>query len=343
MLDNFAKPISDTTKELIKPIYDDVAHPSASAVGKALGTVTNCLNMLLAPLERAQLTSAAKTEAFRKSLEIKYQVIPEDRRQEPPLKIVYQIADKLKYNLDNDELRDLFENLLISSMTKGITIHPIFVDVIDKMMPEDARLFKFIATPSIRKVGMIYTELFYKDKASDNKKKYKSRNHFLHIACPQHNKELSDLKIERLSDFCKTFYEKDEFQFASLPKGNALKFHIKTLLNLGMLTYGRTKAFARATATVKKSITDKGKGYQADAYHKYFDFLLAENGEIKSWIDKEVLASNDSTDIMTVKFEANEYTVTDVGTALFNAIFPENSNCVAMFTEQLDEKSCTYL
>ena len=136
--------IGGVAQDIAKPVYEDAVQPAARVTGKALSTVLNCFNMLLAPLERAQLSSAAKTEAFRKSLEKKYNLIsPEDRR-EPELKVVYQIADRLKYNLDSDELREMFENLLISSMMKERSVHPLFADVVDKMTFEDARLFEFI-------------------------------------------------------------------------------------------------------------------------------------------------------------------------------------------------------
>jgi hypothetical protein len=141
MNNNKLNPIVDATKEIVKPAYEDVIQPTAKATGKALGTVMNCFNMLLAPLERAQLSSVAKTEAFRKSLEKKYETIPEDSRQEPALKTVYQIADKLKYNLESDELREMFENLLSASMDKRKIVHPIFIDIVDKMTSEDAVLF----------------------------------------------------------------------------------------------------------------------------------------------------------------------------------------------------------
>ena len=72
--------IVDAAKTLANPIYEDAVQPAMKASGKAVGTIVNCLNMLLAPLERAQLASAAKTEAFRKSLEEKYEQIPVDRR-----------------------------------------------------------------------------------------------------------------------------------------------------------------------------------------------------------------------------------------------------------------------
>ena len=55
------------------------------------------------------------------------------------------VADTLKYNLDNDDLRVMFENLLISAMTKDKTVHPQFVDLINKMTPNDTLLFRDIA------------------------------------------------------------------------------------------------------------------------------------------------------------------------------------------------------
>ena len=136
--------VGGVAQDIAKPVYEDAVQPAARVTGKALSTVLNCFNMLLAPLERAQLSSAAKTEAFRKSLEIKYELIPPEERKEPELKVVYQIADKLKYNLDSDELREMFENLLISSMTRGRAVHPLFADIVDKMTVEDAVLFEFV-------------------------------------------------------------------------------------------------------------------------------------------------------------------------------------------------------
>jgi len=144
MLKNEQNIIAEATKELVKPVYDDGLKPGVKATGKALGTILDCFNMLLAPLERAQLASVAKTEAFKRSLEMKYDEVPHEMKKEPDLKTVYQIADKLKYNLDNDTLRDMFENLLISSMMKKSVVLPSYINAVDMMSAKEAHLFKSI-------------------------------------------------------------------------------------------------------------------------------------------------------------------------------------------------------
>jgi len=160
------KPIIEVTKEIAKPAYEDGLQPVVKATGRALGTVMDVFNLILAPLERAQLASAAKTEAFRKSLREKYDKIPPEKRQEPDLKSVCQINDKLKYSINNDVLRGLFEDLLISSMTQGRIAHPLFIDVIDKMTTEDARLFRYIYSvlvsvlPDSPSAGLYLFELY---------------------------------------------------------------------------------------------------------------------------------------------------------------------------------------
>ena len=136
--------MNEIIKGLAKDIYDDALKPSTQAIGTALGTVSNCLNMLLAPLYRRQLASKDKTKAFMMSLEEKYEDIPIHDRKEPDLKVVYQIAERLKYNLDDDELCRMFEALLISSMTKGKDVLPVYVSTVDQMSPKEAKLFKFI-------------------------------------------------------------------------------------------------------------------------------------------------------------------------------------------------------
>ena len=222
---NFSLLPDKALTEISSKAYDDIAQPATRATGKALGTIFNCFNLLLAPLERAQLSSAAKTEAFRKSLEQKYDSIPTDELQEPDLKIVYQIADKLKYNLDNDELRELFENLLISSITNKKTVHPLFVDIVDKMTSEDALIFKFVyenalLTPDDRYPRLCLVEI---------------SEHYPHfsgcfLSCP-HIRDYGNNSI------C----ERDLFWELSgaegLPQHEYARLHLDTLVSMGLIEY----------------------------------------------------------------------------------------------------------
>jgi len=97
--------IGGVAQDIVKPVYEDAVQPAARVTGKALSTVLNCFNMLLAPLERAQLSSVAKTEAFRRSLEKKYNLISSEERREPDLKVIYQIADRHENRTDKSVQR----------------------------------------------------------------------------------------------------------------------------------------------------------------------------------------------------------------------------------------------
>lgn len=90
------------------------------------------LNLLWGPLERNQLISPDKKEIFLRNFKEKYDKIPPEKLRMTDLKIVWKIMDKIKYNLDSDELREMFENLLVSGMTKGKDVHPLSLMLLTK-------------------------------------------------------------------------------------------------------------------------------------------------------------------------------------------------------------------
>jgi hypothetical protein len=134
--------IAEEVKALAGKAYDDVAAPSAKAVG---GTLGRLVRLALRPIELL----AQGGERLMSRVERKLGGVPEDRLLSPPATIAAPAA--LHYALlgEGDEvaaLREMFENLLVASMDRDTTssVHPAFVSMISQLTPDEAWILKSI-------------------------------------------------------------------------------------------------------------------------------------------------------------------------------------------------------
>lgn len=149
MSENIAeKAIVEAAKGQAKEIYDDGLKPAIQEIGGALGTVFGLVNnVIFYPLKLANVTLKYKYEQFIVDMESRANKIPEDKIIEPPLNIVGPTMEALKYTIDTEELREMYLNLLSSSMNIETVkySHPGYVDIIKQMSPLDAKIFKIIS------------------------------------------------------------------------------------------------------------------------------------------------------------------------------------------------------
>ncbi len=103
-------------------------------------------NVVLYPVKKANLTFKYKLEKFREDLETKIAQIPQENLQVPPTMIAGPVMESLKYTYDEEELRDMYENLLASAMDNRFAnkAHPSFVETIKQMSPLDSIVLKAI-------------------------------------------------------------------------------------------------------------------------------------------------------------------------------------------------------
>ena len=134
-------------KETAKDVYADTVQPTAKNVGVFFGTLSGFFNhVVMYPLKKLNIKYEQKAIAFEKEMEKKYNSIPEEDRVEPQLHIVGPTMESLKYNIMDDDLAELFSNLLVSDMdirTQNLCT-PAFVKVVEQLSPADARVFKTI-------------------------------------------------------------------------------------------------------------------------------------------------------------------------------------------------------
>jgi|GEM_PF-1192849 len=81
-------------------------------------------------------------ECFQDELQEKAAKIPEKCMQSPNLTIAGPTLEALKYTFDEESIREMYVNLLTSSMDTRYndTIHPGFVDIIKQLTPDEAKM-----------------------------------------------------------------------------------------------------------------------------------------------------------------------------------------------------------
>lgn len=139
-------------------VFPDVIEPISNAIQKnipetvkqtdgALSTVVGFFNnVVLYPVKKANLTFSYKLEAFEEDLKEKIRYIPEKNLQIPPVKIAGPVLEALRYAYDEEELREMYEEMLATSMDnrKVHQVHRSYVDAVRQMEPLDAQILRRI-------------------------------------------------------------------------------------------------------------------------------------------------------------------------------------------------------
>lgn len=153
--------------EIAKDAYTDLGKPVAKPTGETLGLIPRAIKAALLPVEKWVLGKEYNLEATKKLLEEKLANTPEDLIDSPEPYVAVPALQNISYCMDNDELRELYANLLASSMNKKVKngVHPGFVEIIKQMCPDEAKIMKYFkfhnAIPTI--------DLRFKSKAGSYK------------------------------------------------------------------------------------------------------------------------------------------------------------------------------
>lgn len=142
-------------KELVKEVvtqtagktYDDVAHPAAKATGQLISFIPRTIQVWLGKWEKWIINGEYSIEETKKLLEKKLANVAEDKITEPESYVAVPAIQQLSYSLDSEDLREMYANLLASSMNieTKISVHPAFVDIIKQLCPDEAKLLKYLS------------------------------------------------------------------------------------------------------------------------------------------------------------------------------------------------------
>lgn len=135
--------------KVLEKAYDDILSPPSKKVGEALGTILDLTNTILYPVKILNTRTKLYFEQNMKKYEEKLNQIPEDKITEVPTEISKPILDRFTYT-SNEELSDAFVNLLsnASSINNINLAHPGFIQIIDRISPDEAKILKNIHSDS---------------------------------------------------------------------------------------------------------------------------------------------------------------------------------------------------
>ena len=149
--DNDMKQFTETAKALnlgglLPELYADSLKPAAQEIGKGLGTVAKTINVALSPLSGLVWGYEKLEEYVKVRLEEKFKDSLTENIIPPPPNVAVPLLESLRYTAFQEELREMYINLLSTSMDRERTekAHPSFVEILKQLSPDEAKLLSFI-------------------------------------------------------------------------------------------------------------------------------------------------------------------------------------------------------
>jgi Abortive infection alpha len=134
--------------DAVKEVYGDALKPAAKTLGEALDGIFKALTYYPRLWARTQDISLDKEVAdFQKRLEQGVEVIPPEFRVLSRPVILGPTIQALEYAILEEDIRNMFEALLLTSMDSRTAknAHPAFVEIIKQITSDEAKIVKYLA------------------------------------------------------------------------------------------------------------------------------------------------------------------------------------------------------
>ena len=127
-------------------VYKDSLSPSIKPVGTVLSLLPRTIRLCFSGWEKWIINGEQSLELTAKALKDKVDRIPENKLCEPEPYVAIPAIQQLTYCQDNEVLRELYANLLASSMNADTKweVHPSYTDIIKQLCPDEAKLLRFL-------------------------------------------------------------------------------------------------------------------------------------------------------------------------------------------------------
>lgn len=118
--------------EVLTKAYDDLIHPSAEPTGQIMSYLPRTIRLCFARWEKWLINGEENLRLTNEALKDKVSKIPEEKLCEPEAYVAVPTMQQLAYCFDSNELRNMYANLLASSMNadKKWQVHPGYIDII---------------------------------------------------------------------------------------------------------------------------------------------------------------------------------------------------------------------
>lgn len=181
------------------PIYQDAVQPSAQEIGKSLAVVTKTVNVALAPIKALVWGYEQIEEFIITRVSEKLKNTPEENITTPPPEVAGPAVEALRFAGHNENLRELYANLLATSMDKvtSYKAHPGFVELLKNLSSDEAILLQAFISQKM------YPLIDIRGKSKDSKLGYAIlRSNYSHLH-KKVNLASSDLLPTYLDNLCR--------------------------------------------------------------------------------------------------------------------------------------------
>lgn len=196
-------PVHADLTETINQAYKDGLQSTVQKTGKGLAFCFQFLASKIKPYMYEQIQEAEyKCREIDRKLEEKYNKIPEENQTFPRTSILGPSLDVLKYNLDEDYIKDAFINLLSHEMDSRFQtrVLPSYISIVNQLSTDDAqflKLFKDNNSTEFRSILLTVSE--EKQKGINQLEKYILITRDLsQIPTIYHTQKLNNLIIDNL-------------------------------------------------------------------------------------------------------------------------------------------------
>ena len=119
MTDEALEITKEVAKVVAKDVYNDGLKGTVTQTGEIVESIVGLFNnVVFYPVKKANALFKYKLEDFKNDLETRLNSLPEDKIVEPDLMVAGPALESLKYTYEKEELRNMYLNLLVSSMNK---------------------------------------------------------------------------------------------------------------------------------------------------------------------------------------------------------------------------------
>lgn len=148
MSESKVKDTADAVKGIVEavPVYQDVAQPALQEVGKGLATIAKTVHVALAPVSALVWGFDRIRDYVHERVTEKLKNIPPDKIVSPSPSIAGPALEALRYSGHDADLRELYANLLATSMNarKAQKAHPAFVEILKQLTSDEAKLVRWV-------------------------------------------------------------------------------------------------------------------------------------------------------------------------------------------------------
>lgn len=142
--------VKSTVEQTVGAAYTDIVSPSAKPIGTVISLLPRTIRLFFSKWEKWVVNAEKCLELTAESIQEKVAKIPEEKLTEPEPYVAVPALQQLSYSLDSKDLREMYANLLASSMNidTKVCVHPAFVEIIKQLCPDETKLLKYLSRHS---------------------------------------------------------------------------------------------------------------------------------------------------------------------------------------------------